>query len=79
MDHTAFKSLCQSVKEGNEDAIKEMLNMFEPLLYKHSIIDGAFDEDCYQELRIKLIECINKFSLNNNENRKEYLEDGWSK
>ncbi len=74
MDDATFKLLCQSVKEGNEAAISQIFDMFEPLLYKHSIIDGAFDEDCHQELRIKLLDCIVNFRVNNSENVEKYLE-----
>ena len=28
------------------------------------MIDGVFDEDLYQELNIKLIDCIKKFDFN---------------
>jgi len=75
MDHVSFKSLCQAVKEGDEAAVNEMLNMFEPLLRKHSIIDGVFDEDCFQELRIKLLECITKFNLKRDYDIKRPVEN----
>ncbi|OWZ82689.1 helix-turn-helix domain-containing protein [Natranaerobius trueperi] len=34
---------------------------FKPLLYKHSIVNGRFDEDCFNELSFALIKAIRRF------------------
>lgn len=64
MDNKLIKGLFQSAKEGNEEALERLLILFDPIIYKNSFIDNKFDEDCYQELRIKLIECIKNFEFN---------------
>ena len=41
-----FECLLLSAKDGNEDAITAILQMYRPLLLKYAIIDGVLDEDC---------------------------------
>jgi hypothetical protein len=48
-------------QNGDENSIKEILKEFKPLIYKNSFINGKFDEDCFQELNIKLMSCIQQF------------------
>lgn len=56
-----FRDLLDAAKKGNSIASETILDMYKPLLMKESIIDGVFDEDLYQELRLVLIKCIKNF------------------
>lgn len=47
--------------KGDKEALNEMTDIFRRQLYKHSYINGRFNEDCFQELNIKLIEGIKRF------------------
>ncbi len=58
-----FKVILHNAKHGDNKAKEEILRMYQPLLFKESILNGTFDEDLYQELCIKLIECIDKFVM----------------
>ena len=58
-----FECLLFSAKVGNEDAITAILQMYRPLLLKYAIIDGALDEDLYQELSIILLKAIKLFKI----------------
>lgn len=58
-----FECLLLSAKAGNEDAITAILQMYQPLLLKYAIIDGALDEDLYQELSIILLKAIKLFKI----------------
>lgn len=58
-----FKELLLSAKECDMEARGRILLMYKPLLIKESIVDGAFDEDLYQELCITLIRCILMFCI----------------
>lgn len=58
-----FECLLLSAKAGNEDAITAILQMYWPLLLKYAIIDGALDEDLYQELSIILLKAIKLFKI----------------
>ena len=53
-----FKELLTRAKEGDAQAISEVAAMYKPLLIKESVVNGAFDEDLYQELWLTLMNCI---------------------
>ncbi len=58
-----FKELLIKARNGSNDAKEELLKMYQPLLFKESIVDGVYDEDLYQELCMRFIDCIDKFNL----------------
>ena len=58
-----FECLLLSAKDGNEDVITAILQMYRPLLLKYAIIDGVLDEDLYQELSIILLKAIKLFKI----------------
>lgn len=58
-----FKERLLLAQTGDRQAEQEILGMYKPLLVKESIVDGAFDEDMYQELCMTLIYCIRKFRI----------------
>ncbi len=58
-----FRHLLLRVKENDQTAYVEILSVYRPLLLKESIVNGAFDEDLYQELCLTLFHCIRKFSV----------------
>lgn len=58
-----FQELIIRAKRGENSAIEEMLEMYRPLLTKESIVEGVFDEDLYQELCYRFIQCIDKFEI----------------
>ena len=58
-----FKELIIRAKKGENEAQEALLEMYQPLLSKESIVDGVFDEDLYQELCFKFIRCIDKFEI----------------
>ncbi|MTI71399.1 MAG: helix-turn-helix domain-containing protein [Firmicutes bacterium] len=74
MDDDTFRKLCNLIKEGNEQSCEEMIKLFEPLIYKNCYINGKFSKDCYQELSIKLLKCINEFNFKDKNNVLKYLD-----
>ena len=48
-------------RQGDEDAILEIFEMYRPLLIKNALVEGIFDEDLYQELTAELLKCIRYF------------------
>ena len=58
-----FQELIIRAKRGENSAIEELLEMYRPLLTKESIVEGALDEDLYQELCYRFIQCIDKFEI----------------
>ena len=58
-----FQELIIRAKRGENSAIEELLEMYRPLLTKESIVEGVFDEDLYQELCFRFVQCIEKFEM----------------
>ena len=59
----SFEVILQQAKEGNTQAILEIVEMYKPLIIRNAIVEGIFDEDLYQELRITLLKCIHTFPV----------------
>ena len=58
-----FLELLICAKAGDNDAAERILTMYQPLLVKESVLEGALDEDLYQELCLQLFLCIQKFRI----------------
>lgn len=58
-----FEVILQQAKEGNPQAILEIVEMYKPLLIRNAIVEASFDEDLYQELVQALLKCIKNFSI----------------
>ena len=48
-------------KDGDQYAVGQIFQMYKPLLFKESLVDGVFDEDLHQDLCLLLLHCIQKF------------------
>lgn len=46
---------------GDEIATREICKRYERYIKKYSYVNGKFDEDVYQDLYLKLLECIQRF------------------
>ena len=57
-----FKELLEDARTSNISAEK-IIEMYQPMLAKASILDGVFDEDLYQENIIILLRCIRSFQV----------------
>lgn len=53
-----FEEILFRAKMEDQEAILQILEMYRPLLIKHSLVYGVFDEDLYQELVIETLKCI---------------------
>ena len=58
-----FLELLICAKAGDNEAAERILTMYQPILVKESVLDGALDEDLYQELCLVFLRCIEKFRL----------------
>lgn len=58
-----FEKVLMQAKEGDADAILEIIEMYKPLLIRNAIVNGRFDEDLYQELVSELLQCIQRFRI----------------
>ncbi|WP_026478779.1 helix-turn-helix domain-containing protein [Alkaliphilus transvaalensis] len=78
MGNRDLRIIFEKAQEGDQEAIERILKLFEPLIYKHSIENGVFNEDCFQELNIKLIKCIQSFKFEPNEEIQKCREEIYS-
>lgn len=58
-----FRTLLIKAKENNSYALSELVAMYRPLITKHSIVDGTFDEDLHQELMTTLVKCVHRIRV----------------
>lgn len=58
-----FKEMLLQAKSGERSAAAAVLELYNALLVKESIIDGVYDEDLYQELCMTLLHCIRIFKV----------------
>lgn len=58
-----FNELLIQAKSQHSPAVTELLRMYQPLLLKEAVVDGVLDEDLYQELRLVLLRCIQRFCV----------------
>lgn len=58
--------LVKNAKAGDEQAMIDLLNQFEPLLLKEASRFGHLDPDCLQELKEAFIKHVHKYEVRNN-------------
>ena len=58
-----FKNTLLLAQQGNEKAMEKLLNRYDPLLKKCSIIQGHFDEDLYQSLILEFVRAVSTFKI----------------
>lgn len=56
-----FEEILFRAKQGEDLAINQILELYQPMLVKHSLVNGQFDEDLYQELVMETLKCIRYF------------------
>lgn len=56
-----FKELFIKARQADKKALLEIIEMYRPLMIKYAVVDGAFDEDLYQEFVYRIIVCVKKF------------------
>ena len=59
----SFKELIIEAQKGNNEAMTEIIEMYMQVVNKHSYIDGRIDEDLRQEILLKIITNIGKFTV----------------
>lgn len=73
MKNSNLKELLYKAQTGDIESTEKIIKMFKPLIYKNSFINGKFDDDCYQELNIKLLNCIKSFRFQPEESLLKYF------
>lgn len=52
-----------AAQAGDNAGLVGIMEMYAPLLYRESTMNGYLDEDLLQELRITLILCVRRFRV----------------
>lgn len=58
-----FEDLLRRAKASEQQAVEQLLKLYQPLMMKEAIVNGMLDEDLYQELQIVFIHCIRQFDI----------------
>ena len=45
-----FEQMLRNAKQGDEAALEQLLELYQPLLMKNSYVFGRFSPDCYKTL-----------------------------
>lgn len=64
-----FKNLLRQAIDGNREALGKIIELYMPLVNKHSYINGRFDEDLRQQILLMITLRISQFQI------KDSLED----
>lgn len=69
-----FKERLESARGYDKTAMMEIVEMYRPLMVKHAVVGGTFDEDLYQELVYTMLRCILKFPMEKYADYPEHAE-----
>lgn len=58
-----FRMILQAAVAGSHEALEKILELYEPLINKHSWINGKMDEDLRQYILIHIALNISKFDI----------------
>ena len=56
-----FRELLNKAKTMDDAAMVEIMELYNPLLYKYAYVNNEFDRDLYEEFVYRLIVCVVKF------------------
>lgn len=63
MTKVEFAEVLALATEGDHTALDKIYELYMPLIDKHSIVDGRFDEDCKQYIMIQVALQITRFKI----------------
>ena len=63
MTKSEFAEILSLATEGDHAALDKIFELYMPLIDKHSVVDGRFDEDCKQYIMIQVALQISHFKI----------------
>ncbi len=63
MNEQEFKRILEDAKKGEIMAIETILELYEPMVNKHAVLNGNFDEDLKQFLLLSILRKLKKFEV----------------
>ncbi len=58
-----LKDLIVKAQAGDNEAMTDILELYMPLINKHSFVNGRLDEDLRQNIFLEIVKSIKKFVL----------------
>ena len=62
LSNNEFREILVRAQAGDNEAITDILEMYMPLINKHSFVNGKLDEDLLQNILLQIVKSIKKFS-----------------
>ena len=56
-----LKDLIVKAQAGDNEAMTDILELYMPLINKHSFVNGKLDEDLRQNILLEIVKSIKKF------------------
>lgn len=61
MNNKTFVLTLKNAIKGDKLSLDAIINEYEKLIIKYSVINGKVDEDCMSEIKLRIIASIKKF------------------
>ena len=62
LSNNEFIEILVRAQAGDNEAMTDILEMYMPLINKHSFVNGKLDEDLRQNILLQIVKSIKKFS-----------------
>lgn len=63
MTKSEFAEILTRATEGDHTALDRIFDLYMPLIDKHSVVGGRFDEDCKQYIMFQIVLQITRFKI----------------
>ena len=61
LSNKEFREILVSAQAGDNEAMTDILEMYMPLINKHSFVNGKLDEDLRQIILLEIVKSIKNF------------------
>ena len=61
LSNNEFREIVVRAQAGDNEAMTDILEMYMPLINKHSFVNGQLDEDLRQNILLQIVKSIKKF------------------
>ena len=62
LSNNEFRDILVRAQAGDNEAMTDILEIYMPLINKHSFVNGKLDEDLRQNILLQIVKSIKKFS-----------------
>ena len=62
LSNNEFREILVRAQAGDNEAMTDILEMYMPLINKHSFVKGKLDEDLRQNILLQIVKSIKNFS-----------------